>query len=77
MVHSYPSLDRIAEVRDAHDQRVLHAVLGPSGDVVCTGAGDENLKFWRIWDAPVAETKGKKIGEGKEARTDTGVLAIR
>jgi cell division cycle protein 20 (cofactor of APC complex) len=78
MVHAYPSLERVGEVRDAHDQRILYAALGPGGDVVCTGAGDENLKFWRVWDAPAAAAgaKGGKRREG-EGRTDAGVLGIR
>lgn len=43
--------NQVAEIRDAHDQRVLYTALSPAGDVVVTGAGDEALKFWRIWDS--------------------------
>ena len=58
MVHAYPSMERVCEIRDAHDARVLWSAIGPAGDVVCTGAGDENLKFWKIWDLPkVKKTK--------------------
>jgi cell division cycle protein 20 (cofactor of APC complex) len=77
MVHAYPSLERLAEVRDAHDQRVLFSALAPGGDVVCTGAGDENLKFWRIWDAPLHRKKRSMLGPGEGGRTDASVLAIR
>jgi cell division cycle protein 20 (cofactor of APC complex) len=79
MVHAYPSLEKVGEVRDAHDQRILYAALGPGGDVVCTGAGDENLKFWRVWDAPAAAAAGAKGGKRREGegRTDGGVLGIR
>ncbi|KAG1763104.1 WD40-repeat-containing domain protein [Suillus occidentalis] len=76
MVHAYPSLERIAEIRDAHDSRVLYTAVGPAGDVVCTGAGDENLKFWRIWEGVGA----KKKKEGKERSSSTtrsGILSIR
>ncbi|KAI0057112.1 WD40 repeat-like protein [Artomyces pyxidatus] len=76
MVHAYPSLERVAEIRDAHDSRVLFSCVSPAGDVVCTGAGDENLKFWRIWDVPAA----KKKKESKEVRggvTGSGILALR
>jgi cell division cycle protein 20 (cofactor of APC complex) len=68
-------MERVAEIRDAHDARVLFSALGPAGDVVCTGAGDEYLKFWRIW-----EGEGKKKKETKEARlnsTSSGILSIR
>ncbi|KAF8513574.1 WD repeat-containing protein slp1 [Hysterangium stoloniferum] len=52
MIHAYPSMERVAEIRDAHDSRVLFSQMSPHGDVVCTGAGDENLKFWRLWEVP-------------------------
>ncbi|KAG6831487.1 hypothetical protein H0H87_005054 [Tephrocybe sp. NHM501043] len=83
MVHAYPSMERVAEIRDAHDARVLFSCVGPAGDVVCTGAGDENLKFWRIWDAPEEKAKKKKIissddvGGGRINSTREGILSIR
>ncbi|KAG6884935.1 hypothetical protein C0993_007117 [Termitomyces sp. T159_Od127] len=84
MVHAYPSMERVAEIRDAHDARVLFSCLSPNGDVVCTGAGDENLKFWRIWDAGAEKTKKKKIasasgdvGGGRINSTREGILSIR
>ena len=76
MVHSYPSLDCVAEIRDAHDARVLFSCLSPSGDVVCTGAGDEELKFWRIWEIPT-EKKKKAIKEPRKGVTGSGILALR
>lgn len=81
MVHAYPSLERVAEIRDAHDSRVLFSTIGPAGDVVCTGAGDENLKFWRIWDSEKdAGAKKRKVveeGGGRLNSTSSGILAIR
>ncbi|KAL0579912.1 WD repeat-containing protein slp1 [Marasmius crinis-equi] len=80
MVHAYPSMDRVAEIRDAHDSRVLFSCVGPAGDVVCTGAGDENLKFWRIWDANEVTKKKKDVygyGERRANSTSSGHLAIR
>lgn len=75
MVHAYPSLSRVAEIRDAHDSRVLFSCVSPAGDMVCTGAGDENLKFWRIWEVP----RQKKKKEGQEGRslTGSGILSLR
>lgn len=80
MLHAYPSMERVAEIRDAHDSRVLFSAVGPAGDVVCTGAGDENLKFWRVWEVE----KKKKKCDGKEAgrvttnsTTSSGILSIR
>jgi cell division cycle protein 20 (cofactor of APC complex) len=62
MLHAYPSFDRVAEIRDAHECRVLFSAIGPAGDVVVTGAGDENLKFWRVWGQDVGASKGRKKG---------------
>ncbi|KAI9513543.1 WD40-repeat-containing domain protein, partial [Russula earlei] len=75
MVHAYPSLDRVAEIRDAHDSRVLFSCVSPTGDMVCTGAGDENLKFWRIWEIPPAKKK-KESQEGR-GLTGSGILSLR
>ncbi|KAM6501040.1 WD repeat-containing protein slp1 [Amanita muscaria] len=83
MIHAYPSMDRVAEIRDAHDTRVLYSCVSTAGDVVCTGAGDENLKFWRLWDTG-GEGGGKKrkgaiedLGGGVRNSTKGGILSIR
>ncbi|KAI0299362.1 WD40 repeat-like protein [Multifurca ochricompacta] len=75
MVHAYPSLERVAEIRDAHDSRVLFSCVSPAGDMVCTGAGDENLKFWRIWEIP--PTKKKKEKQEGRSLTGSGILSLR
>ncbi|KAI0739558.1 WD40 repeat-like protein [Daedaleopsis nitida] len=76
MVHSYPSMDKVAEIKDAHDSRVLFSALSPSGELVCTAAGDENLKFWRIWEAPKVKKKEAKESS-RMSSTATGILTIR
>jgi cell division cycle protein 20 (cofactor of APC complex) len=81
-------MERVAEIRDAHDARVLFSCVGPAGDVVCTGAGDENLKFWRIWDLQSEQLTKKKtkkkdlssvedLGGGRINPTKEGILSIR
>jgi len=85
-------MERVAEIRDAHDSRVLFSCVGPAGDVVCTGAGDENLKFWRVWDLAAEKSLGKKksksvitsgivsgeeVGGGRMNSTKEGILSIR
>jgi cell division cycle protein 20 (cofactor of APC complex) len=85
MIHAYPSMERVAEIRDAHDSRVLFSCVSPAGDVVCTGAGDENLKFWRIWEVASEGTKKKTVGSrdisggggGRLNSTRQGILSIR
>jgi cell division cycle protein 20 (cofactor of APC complex) len=52
MVHGYPSLEPVAEIKNAHAHRVLFSAVAPAGDVVCTGSGDGQLKFWKVWEQP-------------------------
>jgi len=33
-----------------HTSRVLYLALSPDGDTICTGAGDETLRFWKIYN---------------------------
>ncbi|PFH53498.1 hypothetical protein AMATHDRAFT_137284 [Amanita thiersii Skay4041] len=82
MIHAYPSMERVAEIRDAHDSRVLYSCVSPAGDIVCTGAGDENLKFWRLWDAASSVAAKKRKGGvdelgGVRNSTKGGILSIR
>ena len=77
MIHSYPSFTKVGEIKEAHDARVLFSCIGPSGDLVLTGAGDENLKFWRIWDAAKSSKhKSKSTGLGGIGGRD-GFMPIR
>jgi cell division cycle 20, cofactor of APC complex len=77
MIHAYPSLEKVAEIRDAHDARVLFSAVSPNGDIVCTGAGDENLKFWRIWELPVVDKKKVKHVKERSMTGMGGILALR
>lgn len=74
-------MEKVAEIRDAHDMRVLFSAIGPAGDTVVTGAGDENLKFWKVWDLGVgAGGKKKKERDGGRpglSSTKSGILSIR
>ncbi|KAH7882926.1 quinon protein alcohol dehydrogenase-like superfamily [Phlebopus sp. FC_14] len=71
---------KLFEIRDAHDSRVLFSALSPNGEVLVTGAGDENLKFWRIWEAK--ETKSgsggsRRAGKKEDGSVARGILGIR
>jgi cell division cycle protein 20 (cofactor of APC complex) len=82
IIHAFPRLETVAEIRDAHDSRVLFSCVAPAGDVVCTGAGDEKLKFWRIWPLPSEIARRKKfmgddVGGGRTNSTKAGILSIR
>lgn len=51
-VHSYAqnTLSKIIDI-PAHDSRVLHAALSPDGTTLATTSSDENLKFWKVFEA--------------------------
>ena len=34
-----------------HTYRVLYLAASPSGEGIITGAGDETLRFWNIFDS--------------------------
>lgn len=74
MIHAYPSLTLVGEIKESHDARVLFSCVSPAGDVVLTGAGDENLKFWRIWETP-KPTKHKPKSSSLTGRD--GFMVIR
>lgn len=47
---NYPTLQKTAEIVKAHDLRVLSGCMSPDGTTLATVAGDENLKFWSLFD---------------------------
>lgn len=64
-IWEYPTLNKVSEII-AHDSRVLHSALSPDGQVLATCASDENLKFWKLFDAPVLRSSAVSSSlEGK------------
>lgn len=47
---NYPTLQKTGEIIKAHDSRVLNGCMSPDGTTLATVAGDENLKFWSLFD---------------------------
>jgi len=50
----YPSMTPMIELT-GHTARILHTALSPNGTVVCSAAGDETLRFWKVFE-PLAKT---------------------
>lgn len=73
MVHSYPAMGKVVEIKDAHDTRVLFSAVSPNGDVVATGAGDENLKFWKIWEIPKKTAVRKREEESRRTSVSKAI----
>ncbi|CAI2181254.1 8836_t:CDS:2 [Funneliformis geosporum] len=45
----YPSMEQLAVLR-GHTYRVLFLSISPDGENIVTGAGDETLRFWNIFN---------------------------
>lgn len=52
----YPTMDPVAILK-GHSFRVLHLALSADGTTVVSGAGDETLRYWKIFDKPKAKAK--------------------
>lgn len=49
-IFNYPTLQKTGEIIGAHDARILSGCLSPDSLTLATVAGDENLKFWSLFD---------------------------
>jgi len=76
----YPTMDRIINIQ-AHDARVLFSAISPDGQSVATAAGDETLKFWKIWknkdrrnEASSSTSHLNKENEGSSKVSENDIL---
>ena len=56
-VWCYPKMAKISDDLVGHRSRVLHMVLSPDGTTVATAAGDESLRFWKVFEPVQSTTK--------------------
>lgn len=49
IVWQYPSMRSIARLT-GHEKRVIYMALAPDGERIVTGAGDNTLRFWRVFE---------------------------
>lgn len=52
-VWKYPSLTKVAELT-GHTSRVLHLAQSPDGSTIVSGAGDETLRFWKVFSPKIS-----------------------
>jgi cell division cycle protein 20 (cofactor of APC complex) len=45
----YPTMTKLAEFT-GHTSRVLHLEKSPDAMTVVSAAGDETIRFWKVWD---------------------------
>lgn len=62
VVWKYPRMEQVVSLT-GHTYRVLYLSASPDGTTVVTGAGDETLRFWRVF--PKKAGKSEEIGGGK------------
>ncbi len=55
-----------------HGLRVLYLAMSPDGESIVTGAGDETLRFWKVFPA-----EKKKEGERKMSMIDPSNFHLR
>lgn len=48
VVWKYPSMRKMATLT-GHNMRVLYLAMSPDGETIVTGAGDETLRFWKVF----------------------------
>jgi cell division cycle 20-like protein 1 (cofactor of APC complex) len=51
-----------------HNLRVLYLAMSPDGESIVTGAGDETLRFWKVFP------KQKKIEKQKSLIQDSAFV---
>ena len=48
VVWKYPSMKKVTTLT-GHSLRVLYLAMSPDGESIVTGAGDETLRFWKVF----------------------------
>ncbi|ODM89259.1 Fizzy-related protein [Orchesella cincta] len=59
-IWKYPSLKLVAKLK-GHTQRVLYMALAPDGETICTGASDETLRFWKVFEKSPCRVKKSSL----------------
>lgn len=61
VVWKYPSMKKVTTLT-GHSMRVLYLAMSPDGENIVTGAGDETLRFWKVFPpAKEAPAENKAI----------------
>lgn len=74
IVWKYPSMTKLTTLT-GHSYRVLYLAVAPDGQCICTGAGDETLRFWSIFPGP--KPAGGAAGAGSSGGSSMMRTTIR
>jgi len=69
IIWNYEKNKKICELK-GHMNRVLYLTMSPNERYICSGSGDETLRFWEIND----ESSYKKIIKENDALTDNVII---
>jgi cell division cycle 20-like protein 1 (cofactor of APC complex) len=61
VVWKYPGMSKVASLA-GHTTRVLYMALSPDGTSIVTGAGDETLRFWHVFERAEGEAPERATG---------------
>jgi cell division cycle protein 20 (cofactor of APC complex) len=76
-IFNYPTLQKTGEVLNAHDLRILNGCLSPDSLTLATVAGDENLKFWSLFDLYRTKRRGDAVDEMTDDKRIKKMMSIR
>lgn len=62
-VYNYDTKFKVAEIVHAHEARICSSQLSPDGTVLATVGGDENLKFYKVFEPRRKRPQGVCDGE--------------
>ncbi|CCE65010.1 hypothetical protein TPHA_0J01890 [Tetrapisispora phaffii CBS 4417] len=70
-VFNFDTKYKVAEIENAHESRICCSQLSPDGTTLATVGGDENLKFYKIFDS-----KRKNIRRNKSVVDTEDILGL-
>jgi cell division cycle protein 20 (cofactor of APC complex) len=65
-IYSYEHRIKVAEIENAHDSRIISGQLSPDGSILATVGGDENLKFYKVFNQNKKREHTSAIANGKQ-----------
>ncbi|KKY14281.1 putative cell cycle regulatory protein [Phaeomoniella chlamydospora] len=73
VVWKYPKMEHVVSLT-GHTYRVLYLAMSPDGQTVVTGAGDETLRFWKVFGKKGGREGGGAGGAGTGRLVDWGTI---
>ena len=64
----YPTMSKVVTLT-GHTYRVLYLAMSPDGETIVTGAGDETLRFWKVFPKkPITNKRSIVVPTFRELR---------